>query len=641
MGPRVLSLGAGGLASVLLSCAGSGPPATTVAPAPRTGPLVVTVVYPPLASDSSGWRAIPLIAARDSTFLFGSVGRGDATLMVNGTPVAVTPNGTWLAWVPLPDDTVAWFDLDARAGAEHAALRFSAALPSRFVPPRSGPWIDTTSFSPAGDRWLRPGEGVALTVRASPAATVRAVLADSSVITFTSIMAASPVPWGELAFGTGLATPAPPEHDRFGAWFTGSLGPNPGPVLAPAEWDSAATTWAMLEVIEGIDTARSRWPLRVGRLDPGRPTIAIVNDDTAGVGSDSVLAGRPAPNGTYHWFFPTGTRARVSGRIRDQVRLQLSERSVAWVDARDVQPLPEGTLPPRGATQALRLYPGPSSVTLRVPAPARVPFRVDEDERSLSLTLYGLAANADWIQYGPADSLISLITLEAPAEDEARVVVRLTGKVWGYRTRWVGNDLLLEIRRPPPLRGRNPLNGRVIALDPGHPPAGARGPSGAYEGDVTLAVARMARDLFEAAGAQVILVRDDTLPLGLVERVRAAETGGAELLISIHANALPDGVNPFVNSGTSTYFYQPRSVGFARHVNAALVRELGFRDLGVGRGDLALVRPTWMPAILTEGLFMMLPEQEAVLTSPSGQQAYARALVGGTLAFLRSWAFQP
>jgi N-acetylmuramoyl-L-alanine amidase len=638
MRPRVLSLASGGLALLLLGCAGSSRPALSPRSAPRAGPLVVTVVYPPLAPDSLGWRALLPIAARDSTFLFGSVGRGDATLTVNGGPVGVSAAGTWIAWVPLPDDTVAWFDLEAQAGAERATLRFAAALPPRFLPPAVGPWIDTTSFAPTGDRWILPGEGLTLTVRASPSATLRALLPDSTIVPFARVSAEPPLPWGERAFGTVAAPPRASFDDRHVAWRVGSWGPDPGPVLLPASPDTGQPGWVVLEAIDGPDTARVRWPLRVGILDPASPTVAIVNDDTAGVGTDSVLAGRPAPYGTYHWFFPTGTRAAVSGRWNGQVRLQLSDRSAAWVDAVDVQPLPAGTPPPRGATQAMRLYADAGSVTLRVPAPERVPFRVDEDDRRLALTLYGVAANADWIQYGPADSLVTLVTLEAPAYDETRIVVQLSRPVWGYRTRWAGNDLLLEIRRPPGIAPRRPLDGRVVALDPGHPPAGATGPSGARERDVTLAVGRRARDLFRAAGAQVVLVRGDTLPLGLAERIRAAEAAGAEILVSIHANALPDGVNPFANNGTSTYFFHPRSAPFARSVNAALVRRLGFRDLGVGRGDLALVRSTWMPSILTEGLFMMIPEQEAILTDAAGQEAYARGLVEGTAAYLAEWA---
>ncbi|HET7040155.1 MAG TPA: hypothetical protein VFH97_09715, partial [Gemmatimonadales bacterium] len=339
--------------------------------------MTITVVYPPILSDSTGWRTVTPIAARDSTFLFGSVGRGNATLTVNGLPVPVTAAGTWIAWVPLPDDTVAWFDLEAVAGGERAALRFAAPMPPRFVPPDSGAWIDTTSLTPTGGRWVRPGEGLALSVRAAPGARVRAVLADSTVVEFVPTSAEAPLPWGERAFGTG-ATPARPLEDRYLAWHVGPWGPDPGPVLSPATPDTADPRWARLEVIVGSDTARARWPLRVGVLDPRAPTVAVVNDDTAGVGSDSVLAGRPAPYGTYHWFFPTGTRAPVSGRWNAQVRLQLSARTVAWVDAWDVQPLPAGTPPPGGTTQAMRLYPAAGSGTLRVPAPGRVPFRVDE-----------------------------------------------------------------------------------------------------------------------------------------------------------------------------------------------------------------------------------------------------------------------
>jgi N-acetylmuramoyl-L-alanine amidase len=126
--------------------------------------------------------------------------------------------------------------------------------------------------------------------------------------------------------------------------------------------------------------------------------------------------------------------------------------------------------------------------------------------------------------------------------------------------------------------------------------------------------------------------------MGLYERIEVAETADAELLVSIHANALPDGVNPFMNNGTSVYYFYPRSAGLARELDRSLVRQLGFRDLGFGRGNLALVRTTWMPAALTEGLFMMMPDQEAVLISEEGQWRYARGVVEGIASFLRKWA---
>ena len=57
----------------------------------------------------------------------------------------------------------------------------------------------------------------------------------------------------------------------------------------------------------------------------------------------------------------------------------------------------------------------------------------------------------------------------------------------------------------------------------------------------------------------------------------------------------------------------PRSVPLARLVQAQLVRRLGQRDLGIHYQNLAVARPPWMPAVLTEGLFLMIPEQEAAL----------------------------
>jgi N-acetylmuramoyl-L-alanine amidase len=45
-----------------------------------------------------------------------------------------------------------------------------------------------------------------------------------------------------------------------------------------------------------------------------------------------------------------------------------------------------------------------------------------------------------------------------------------------------------------------------------------------------------------------------------------------------------------------------------------------------------------MPAILTEGLFMMVPEQEAALRSEEGRRRYAAGVLAGVRTFLREWA---
>jgi N-acetylmuramoyl-L-alanine amidase len=45
-----------------------------------------------------------------------------------------------------------------------------------------------------------------------------------------------------------------------------------------------------------------------------------------------------------------------------------------------------------------------------------------------------------------------------------------------------------------------------------------------------------------------------------------------------------------------------------------------------------------MPSILTEGLFMMLPDQEAALRSVEGRRRYAQAVVDGLRDYLKESA---
>ena len=597
-------------------CASSAAPRHPSAAVPRE-PLHITIVYPDTAEP---------IQAQDSSFLFGSVGQGhgDVALSVNGFPVRVAATGSWLAWIPLPTDSLARFQIVARAGggSEQQETTFVARIAQPFRPPPGAiAWIDTTSFTPTDSLAFPAGEGIRLSVRATPGAQVRLRMEGrkTQVLFVPDTLPAEPA-WGVRAFGTDTtAFRLPPAADRYVAWL-------------PAE----PLCDAIVEVIVGTDTARAVWPLVLDTLDHAHPTVVVLNDDTAHTGtSDSLTVGKAVPYGTYNWFFPLGTTSVATARWGSQTRLQLSRGAVAWVNTADVVPLPPATPPPGGIVGSVRLVAGARSLVLRVPLPAHVPFRVEEEEKSLTLRLYGVASDVNWMQHGGTDPYVTRMSYAQPAADEVTLTLSLAGRVWGYRTRWSGRDLLLEIRRPPVIDPRRPLAGRTIVLDPGHPPVGAKGPSGLWEPVATLAVAQQAKRLLEQAGATVLLTRIDSNPVELFPRTRFAEEHDADVLVSIHANALPDGVNPFTNNGTSVYYFHPRSAALARALDRALVAELGVHDLGMGRGDYALVRDPWMPSALTEGLFMMIPEQEAMLASPEGQLRYARGVARGIEEFLR------
>ena len=62
------------------------------------------------------------------------------------------------------------------------------------------------------------------------------------------------------------------------------------------------------------------------------PLVAELDDDTTHEAvPDSLTVGRALPGGTYAWFFPTGTRAAVTGRRNGDLRLRLSRDAEAWV----------------------------------------------------------------------------------------------------------------------------------------------------------------------------------------------------------------------------------------------------------------------------------------------------------------------
>jgi N-acetylmuramoyl-L-alanine amidase len=220
----------------------------------------------------------------------------------------------------------------------------------------------------------------------------------------------------------------------------------------------------------------------------------------------------------------------------------------------------------------------------------------------------------------------------------ATLKVDLLAPVWGYRARWSRNDLLLEIRRPPNISAANPLSRRIIAIDPGHPPLGSTGPTGLREADANLAVALQLRSLLQSQGAKVLMTRTSDSAVDLWPRVAYAERSGAELLVSIHNNALPDGVNPFTNNGTSVFYNQPRSMALASAIRGPLVRQLRLPDLGVSWADLAVLRGTWMPSVLVEGMFIIIPEQEAALRTSTGARRYARGVYDGLRTYLRDQA---
>ncbi|MBA3671279.1 MAG: N-acetylmuramoyl-L-alanine amidase [Gemmatimonadaceae bacterium] len=402
--------------------------------------------------------------------------------------------------------------------------------------------------------------------------------------------------------------------------------------LMPAKPENQPTSRA--DTIAALNARVDSLRTLVTRNDP----IGLVQlGQSSALGdTDRTIVGRPIAGGTYKWFFLPGTVVPVVERVGNSARVRLDRDLDVWVDTADAQPVAAGTVAPARVVSNMRTRGGANGVDVIIPVGARPPYLVEEADRAIVLTLYGTRANTDIVNYGTGDSLVRVIEWSQERVDRARITVRLRAAPYGYLVAWENNALVLRLRGRPAIDERRPLAGLRLVVDPGHPPIGATGPTGLREAQATLLVGLRLRELLQERGATVVMTRTEDVPVELGLRPIIARRANAHAFVSVHYNAYGDGTNPFLASGTGTYFFRAHSQPLAREVQRSLVAQIGLVDLGINYDNLAVTRPTWYPAILTEGAFMMLPDQEAAMRTPEFQDRYARGIADGLESYFRA-----
>jgi N-acetylmuramoyl-L-alanine amidase len=325
----------------------------------------------------------------------------------------------------------------------------------------------------------------------------------------------------------------------------------------------------------------------------------------------------------------------VTGKTGSATRIRLDGSLQVYVDSTELNALPLGTPAPRRIAGNARVIGSAGWSDVRIPISDVPPYSVDAEPQALVLTLHGTTANTDIINFASTDSVVRRVTWRQVLTDRAEYRVELHNAPFGYLVMWDRNALVLRVRATPPIDGERPLRGLVIAVDAGHPPAGTTGPTGLYEAVATLGIAERLKTYLEQRGAAVVMTRSAPGAVALGDRPVMARRANAHAFVSIHLNAFPDGVDPFERHGTGTYYFNAWSEPMARAIQAGMVRRMGLRDLGVYYDNLAVLRPTWMPSVLCEGAFLMIPEQEAALRTAEFQDAYALGVAEGLEAYFR------
>lgn len=214
-----------------------------------------------------------------------------------------------------------------------------------------------------------------------------------------------------------------------------------------------------------------------------------------------------------------------------------------------------------------------------------------------------------------------------------------------------------------------------VVIDPGHggEELGTVSPSGVREKDVNLAISKKLGALLEAEGVEVIYTRTRDMGVSLARRAEIANRSGAQLFISVHANANRDrkvhGVETYyLDTGSRRYNRRlagrerrsadsqgqdlqlilrdlatrstsAQSRRVAEHIQREIIRTLSpghssVRDLGVKKALFAVLLGTRMPAVLVETGFLSHRDEASQLAKASYQAELAEGIARGVAAHI-------
>jgi len=223
----------------------------------------------------------------------------------------------------------------------------------------------------------------------------------------------------------------------------------------------------------------------------------------------------------------------------------------------------------------------------------------------------------------------------------------------------------------------------VIVIDPGHggEDYGAIGQDGTREKDIALDIAkRLANVIRKEKLFKVVMTRDRDKTVSLEERARIANDAGADLFISIHANASPRkqirGWNvfflaPALNDSAravaqleNSYFlresyastdnptdgdpqdplysilsemlmteFQAESYEFAQMVDREFRRKLDTPARGIDQAGFFVLNRVFTPSVLIESAFISNREEEKKLKNKGYQENMAEGLYGAIKRF--------
>ncbi len=576
-------------------------------------PPGIMVVYPPQGA----------VINSSTTFLIGSAPPG-SQLTCQGQAVKLNKQGYFAHIVNL---TPGLNKLILNAGSLPAlAVTVNRELPAISVPAGKLAFV-ADSAQPAADVAVCPGDIVPFAIKATPGQHLRVWLGRQFITLHSGTPVASErqraINSGlDAAYGKAFQRQAAYQPDLYYGFYK---------VRTDDHWRQITPQFVI-----SSDSTHLKFSSPAHLTVVEQPVLVRTAHDNTIV--------RVGPAAARTTSLPSAVALVVDGWQGAEMRCLLSPGQHVWIAKKDLIVEKEGGPAPTSTVRTVNVEQDATGVTMSIPLDQRLPYQIEQQlhPNCVILRIFGATADTDWIFQAPA-AVKSSFWENATWRQSGDRVYELTahllpGRQWGFDANYDGTTLVARLRAPlEPRRSLSQLAGAIICLDPGHggSETGAIGPSGIKESTVNLAVAQRLRALLESAGAKVVMTRNsDDESVSLSERVKLASESGAQLLLSIHNNALPDGRDPLSEHGTSSYWYQPQALELARVLKDSLVKETGLPDYGTHYQNLALCRPSNMVAALVEVGFMINPDEYAQLITAEFQEKAARALFSAICRYI-------
>lgn len=182
----------------------------------------------------------------------------------------------------------------------------------------------------------------------------------------------------------------------------------------------------------------------------------------------------------------------------------------------------------------------------------------------------------------------------------------------------------------------------TVLVDAGHGGMdGGTEADGVLEKDINLDIALRLGALLKKSGVNILYTRENDTYISLKSRIRLANSTNADLLISVHNNALE---NDMEANGSSTLYYSSSKTKddkmngqkLAQIVQAELIGKLKTRDAGaISRKSLGILQFVKMPSVITEVGFITNPTDRSKLMTNEFRQKAAEALATGVIKAIK------